>query len=44
MDGSLTPSNIQMATIVVIMLPILCIYPFVQKYFAKGVMVGSIKG
>ncbi len=44
MDGSLTPANIQMATIVVIMLPILCIYPFVQKYFAKGVMVGSIKG
>jgi multiple sugar transport system permease protein/putative aldouronate transport system permease protein len=30
--------------IVVATLPILCIYPFLQKYFAKGVMVGSIKG
>ena len=44
MDGSLTPANIQMATIVVIMLPILCIYPFVQKYFTKGVMIGAVKG
>lgn len=31
-------------TIIVATLPILCIYPFVQKYFVKGVMVGSIKG
>ncbi len=32
------------ATIVVATLPILCVYPFIQKYFAKGVMLGSIKG
>ena len=32
------------ALIVVATLPILCIYPFVQKYFVKGVMIGSIKG
>jgi len=38
------PKNIQMAAIVITMAPILCIYPFVQKYFVKGVMVGSIKG
>ncbi|HPF86856.1 MAG TPA: carbohydrate ABC transporter permease [Candidatus Limiplasma sp.] len=31
-------------TIVVSTLPILCIYPFVQKYFVTGVMIGSIKG
>lgn len=43
-DKSLVPQSLQMATIVVITLPILCVYPFVQKYFAKGVFVGSIKG
>lgn len=31
-------------SIVVSALPILCIYPFVQKYFVNGVMIGSIKG
>lgn len=30
--------------IVVSSLPVLCIYPFVQKYFVKGVMIGSVKG
>ena len=30
-------------SIVVSTLPILCIYPFVQKYFVNGVMIGSIK-
>jgi len=25
-------------------LPIICVYPFLQKYFMKGVMIGSIKG
>ncbi len=32
------------ALIVVSSLPVLCIYPFVQKYFVKGVMIGSVKG
>jgi putative aldouronate transport system permease protein len=36
--------TIQYATIVVATLPVLCIYPFVQKYFVKGVMVGAVKG
>lgn len=35
---------IKYSTIVVSTLPILCVYPFVQKYFVKGVMIGSIKG
>jgi putative aldouronate transport system permease protein len=35
---------IQYATIIVSTLPILAIYPFVQKYFVKGVMIGAIKG
>ena len=36
--------TMKMASIVVSILPIMVVYPFVQKYFAKGVMVGSIKG
>ena len=35
--------SVQMGTIVITALPILCVYPFVQKYFVKGVMIGSIK-
>lgn len=36
--------SLRMAAILVSILPILCVYPFVQKYFVKGVMVGSVKG
>ena len=36
-------SGIKMAAVVVTMLPIMCVYPFLQKHFAKGVMVGAIK-
>ena len=35
--------SVQMATIIITALPILCVYPFIQKYFVKGVMIGSIK-
>ena len=35
---------LQYSTIIFATLPILCVYPFVQKYFVKGVMIGSIKG
>lgn len=31
------------ATIIVVILPILCVYPFLQKYFTQGVMIGAIK-
>lgn len=40
----LMPESIKAASIVVAIFPIMCIYPFLQKYFVKGVMVGSIKG
>ena len=36
--------TVKYATIVVATLPILCVYPFLQKYFVKGVMIGAIKG
>ena len=35
---------IKYAAIVVTTLPIMCIYPFIQKYFTKGVMIGAVKG
>lgn len=42
---SLPPTeSVKMATVVVATLPILMVYPFLQKYFVKGVMVGSLKG
>ena len=36
--------NAQMAAVFLAMAPILAVYPFIQKYFAKGVMIGAIKG
>lgn len=36
--------SIKMATVVISLIPIMCVYPFVQKYFTKGVMLGSVKG
>lgn len=48
MDPSLleqtTSQTISFAAIVIATLPIVCVYPFIQKHFAKGVMVGSLKG
>lgn len=38
------PKGVQMAMIVVTMFPIMMIYPFFQKYFVKGVMIGAVKG
>jgi putative aldouronate transport system permease protein len=38
------PENVKGATIVIAVLPIMVIYPFMQKYFIKGVAIGAIKG
>ena len=35
---------LQYASIVVAMVPILCVYPFIQKYFQEGIMMGAVKG
>lgn len=37
-------ATIKSASIILTVLPILCVYPFVQKYFVTGVMIGSVKG
>ncbi|NLY48266.1 MAG: carbohydrate ABC transporter permease [Clostridiales bacterium] len=38
------PLSLRMAITVVTVVPIICVYPFLQKYFVKGIMVGSMKG
>lgn len=43
-DSETAPRTIQMAVVVVATLPILILYPFLQKYFTKGVLTGAIKG
>ena len=40
---NVTAESVKMAFLVVLTMPIIAIYPFVQKYFVKGVMIGSIK-
>lgn len=37
-------SNVQSVTMLLTVVPIVCLYPFVQKYFVSGVMLGSVKG
>lgn len=41
---TLPPETIKMATVVVAIIPVLVIYPFLQRYFVKGMLLGSIKG
>jgi len=45
-DASINPPTemVRMASTVVATVPILCVYPFLQKYFVKGMLIGSIKG
>ncbi|WP_019537121.1 carbohydrate ABC transporter permease [Paenibacillus ginsengihumi] len=41
---NIIPATIKMAAIIVATVPILLVYPFLQKHFAKGVLLGSVKG
>ena len=43
-DAMAMAENLKFATILVATVPILLVYPFIQKYFVKGVMIGAIKG
>lgn len=40
---SIPIDSLRYASLIVVMLPIMCIYPFLQKYFTKGVMLGAVK-
>ena len=41
---SIVATNYKYAVIIISMIPILCVYPFLQKHFTKGVLVGAVKG
>ncbi|MGD0031524.1 carbohydrate ABC transporter permease [Paenibacillus illinoisensis] len=43
-EQQIPTQTIKMAAVVISTLPIVCIYPFLQKHFTKGVMLGSVKG
>lgn len=38
------PQAVQAASLILVIFPVLCVYPFVQKHFTKGIMLGAIKG
>lgn len=42
--GLVTEESVKMATVISSVLPMLMIYPFLQKYYVKGVLIGSVKG
>ena len=44
LNGAPPDKAVKMACTVIATVPILLVYPFVQKYFTKGVMVGAVKG
>ena len=39
-----TPETVKAATLMTMVIPIASVYPFLQKYFVKGIHVGSVKG
>lgn len=41
---AITDENIKAATIIFVTIPILLVYPFIQKYFVKGIVIGAVKG
>lgn len=43
-NSMVTSTTVKYATMVVTTFPIICVYPFLQKYFVQGIMIGSVKG
>ena len=43
-ESNLVEASVRNCAIMIVITPIMCVYPFIQKYFVKGVMLGSIKG
>jgi putative aldouronate transport system permease protein len=41
---TVTATSVQMAAMIIAVFPIICVYPFLQKHFVKGIMLGAVKG
>ncbi|MNR69460.1 hypothetical protein D3C85_1947250 [compost metagenome] len=44
MAAMITPEGVKAAGVIVMTLPMLIVYPFLQRFFVKGVMIGAVKG
>ena len=42
-SSNITSESIKLATMILATVPIVCIYPFLQKYFVKGMLIGGVK-
>lgn len=42
--ASITPTGIRLTLTAIVVIPIICVYPFVQRFYVKGLMVGAVKG
>ena len=43
-QASISPTGIRMTLTAVVVIPIILVYPFIQKYYVKGIMIGAVKG
>ncbi|MMZ70802.1 hypothetical protein D1872_339530 [compost metagenome] len=39
-----TPTSLRMTITIIVIVPVFIIYPFMQRYFVKGIMIGAVKG
>lgn len=43
-SAKITPTGARMTLTAIVIIPIMCVYPFIQKYYVKGIMIGAVKG
>ena len=41
---AITTTGIRMTLTAIVMIPIILVYPFIQRYYVKGIMIGAVKG